>query len=127
MASGVDGKSMGWRLVVALTALAVVAVGVSLALMALSPVGGPAAAMSNRRSVLQPWAACASAVRHQLAGIERVDVVAGPARARWEASGAGVDLSGRATGSEMRPRGFSCHAIRLGTNWQVERLIFTER
>ena len=118
---------MGWRLVMGLAALAVVAVGVSVALLALSPVAAPSASASNRPSVLQPWAACARAVRHQLAGIERVDVVAGPARARWEASGAGVDLSGRATGSEMRSRGFSCHAIRLGTSWQVERLIFTER
>jgi len=114
---------MGLRLVVGLSALAVVAVGVSLALIALSPMVGPAE--GKRPSLHQPWAACARAVRHQLAGIEGVDV-AGPARARWEASGAGVDLSGRATGSEMRPRGFSCHAIRLGTSWQVERLIFTE-
>ena len=118
---------MGWRLVVGLTTLAVVAFGVSFALLALAPGAGPTASAANARpSVLQPWAACARAVRHQLAGPERVDV-AGPARTRWEPSGAGVDLTGRATGSGIRPTAFGCHAIRLGTSWHVERLIFTER
>jgi len=119
-----DERSMGGRLALGLTALALIAVGVSYALVALSPAAGPRAA-SARPSVLHPWAACARAVRHQLAGLERVDVI-GPARTRWERSGAGVDLTGRASGSERRPQAFSCHAIRLGTSWQVERLIFTE-
>ena len=117
---------MGLRLVVGLAALALVAAGVTLVLFALSPVAGRSASASSRPSVLQPWTACARAVRHQLAGVEGVDV-RGPARTRWEPSGAGVDLSGQAAGADIRAKAFSCHAIRLGTSWHVERLVFTER
>ena len=118
---------VGWRLVGGLTALAAVALGVSFALLALAPGAGlPASTANAHASVHQPWVACARAVRHRLAGPEGVDVT-GPAGTRWEPSGAAVDLTGRATGSGIRPTAFGCHAIRLGTSWQVERLVFTER
>jgi hypothetical protein len=47
----------------------------------------------------------------------------GPTLIRWASSEVGVDLSGHATGAGIRPTAFGCHAIRLGTTWQVERLI----
>lgn len=116
---------VGWRLVAALTALAAVACGITLVLVALVPEpGAPGAARLRVRT--SPWAACARAVRHQLADPPGVEVH-GPTRTRWDATGAGVDMSGRTTGGAVKDAGFGCHAIRLGDDWQVERLVFADR
>ena len=114
---------MGWRLVIALSALALVVVGASLVLLAVAPEpNGSGLTANSNPSVLPPWAACARAVRDQLAEPHGVEV-RGPTLIRWETSGVGVDLSGHATGAGIRPTAFGCHAIRLGTTWQVERVI----
>jgi hypothetical protein len=116
---------MGWRLVASLAALAAVACGITLALVGLMPEPG-APGVARQRARVSPWAACTRAVRHHLADPPGVEVH-GPTRTWWDASGAGVDMSGRATGGEVKEGGFGCHAIRLGDDWHVERLVFSDR
>jgi hypothetical protein len=118
--------AVGWRLVTGLVALAVVALAVSILVIEFVP--GPDYSTPTGGvdpSPLRPWAACARAVRQHLADRSEVEVE-GPTRTRWESSGAGVDLTGRASGAGMPPIAFGCHAIRLGSDWHVERLIFTD-
>lgn len=118
---------MGWRLVAALTALAAVACGITVALVALVPDPAMSGAFARPRPrAATPWAACARAVRHQLADASGIEVQ-GPTRTRWEASGAGVDLSGQTRGGDRKAVAFGCHAVRLGEDWQVERIVFTDR
>ena len=116
----------GWRLALSLSALAVVAGAVSLALLALvSDPDEPSLLAEADGLVARPWAACARAVRQELPHTQSLEL-AGPTMVRWETSGIGVDLAGRAIGGGLRPTAFGCHAIRLGSEWQVERLILAE-
>jgi hypothetical protein len=116
----------GWRLALSLSALAVVAVAVSLMLLTLvsGPDERPLIAAADG-SIARPWAACARAVRQELPHTQGLEL-AGPTLVRWESSGVGVDLAGRAIGGGLRATAFGCHAIRLGSEWQVERLILAE-
>jgi hypothetical protein len=115
----------GWRLTLSLSALAAVAAGASLVVLALAPDVDERATADVDGSIARPWAACARAVRQELPHARGLEL-AGPTMARWESSGIGVELTGRASGGGLRPTAFGCHAIRLGTEWQVERLILAE-
>lgn len=116
----------GWRLLLSLSALAVVAVAASFILLWLVPDrdDSPLTADADG-SIARPWAACARAVRQELPHAQGLEL-AGPTMVRWESTGIGVDLTGRASGGGLRPTAFGCHAIRLGSEWQVERLILAE-
>ena len=115
----------GWRLALSLSALAVVAVAVSLLLLALVSDPDERSLIAEAdSSIARPWAACTRAVRQELSHTQGLEL-AGPTMVRWESSG-GVDLAGRAIGGGLRATAFGCHAIRLGSEWQVERLILAE-
>jgi hypothetical protein len=112
--------------VLSLSALAIVAVAASFILLWLVPDRDePSSSADTDGSIARPWAACARAVRQELPHAPGLEL-AGPTMVRWESSGIGVDLAGRASGGGLRPTAFGCHAIRLGTEWQVERLILAE-
>ena len=109
-----------------LSALAVVAVAVTMMLLALVSDPDESSPIAEADgSIARPWAACARAVRQELPQTQSLEL-AGPTMVRWESSGIGVDLAGRAIGGGLRPTAFGCHAIRLGSEWQVERLILAE-
>jgi len=112
--------------VLSLSALAVVAVAVTMMLLALVSDPDESSPIAEADgSIARPWAACARAVRQELPQTQSLEL-AGPTMVRWESSGIGVDLAGRAVGGGLRPTAFGCHAIRLGSEWQVERLILAE-
>ena len=116
---------MGWRLVAGLAAVALLASGTCAVLFALVPAPTDSGS-ALRPAALRPWTVCAQAVRARLAG-QRDIRVTGPTLTRWETSGAGVDLTGRVTSSNARATAFGCHAIKVGSDWHVERLVLRER
>lgn len=116
---------MGWRLVTGLAALAAVALVVTFAIVAVAPrPEEPGQLRPVDPALAAPWDACAHAVRQHLP--ERPLDLVGPVQTRWDQSGAGVDLTGRAEGKGIGAMAFGCHARRLDGDWEVDRLVFTE-
>jgi hypothetical protein len=117
--------SVGWRLVLALVALATLVMLV-VALLSGAPGWRPRTAGEGApsQSVLGPWAACVHEARRQFSSLRGVEIV-GPLQVVWHASGMAVEVVGTALVSGgVRGRRFACDVILAGDRWHVERVVF---
>jgi hypothetical protein len=115
-----QGPSRGWHLAGGLALLAVVMLAMLWLLPDPAPTAKPSVGMHP--AILAPWSVCARAVVSQLGrGVQ----IVGPNRIAWDDSGRIADVLGVAAahgGQADRP--FACRAVRLDSQWQVERLTF---